>query len=193
MNIRLALFSVSLALCTALPAFAQESDQTGQSSTTQSSNIELQLAQEIVESGFPPETRMDVFGAVMQQVVSQLNQSMPDMQSDPEVMDIVNRFQQRVLNEGLTVLAEHMQPMMDAMAVGYSEIFTLTELQALHAYITSPEGRGFLARTATVNTHPAYVSASQVYLNEYIALVPSMQQEFRDELAALMQAREEAH
>lgn len=188
MKFKAALISVSLCLFAPLPAYAQDNELAAQVATT-----ELQLAREIVESGFLPETRMDVFGAVMQQVIAQLNQTIPNMQSDPEMMELVNRFQQRVVSDGLAVLSGHMAPMMEAMAVGYSEIFSLTELQALHSYITSPEGHGFLARSASVNAHPAYVSASQAYLNEYVALLAAMQQEFQDEVAALMQSREAAN
>ncbi len=147
-----------------------------------------QLAREIIERGFPEETRMDVFGGVMQQVVAQLNASQPQLGQDPEVQDVIQRFQQRAIGLGMQTLSGHMSDMMDGLAVSYAETFTLDELQAFHAFVMSPQGHGFLAKSSMVSAHPAFAAANQAYINEFMAQLPQLQQEFREELEAVLLA-----
>lgn len=154
---------------------------------------ELALARSIVEHGYPPETRTATFGAAMDQMVAQLNQSVsPDLRSDPKVMELVARFQKRVLDRGKSVLGEHMAQIMDGMAQGYVQEFSLAELEALDAFISSPEGRGFFSRSMRVVSDPVYARATQAFINDYMATVPAMQREFIDELTHLLMERDRA-
>lgn len=154
---------------------------------------ELELARSIVEQGYPPETRMATFGAAMDQMVAQMNQAVsPDLQTDPKVMELVARFQQRVLDHGKSVLALHMGKMMDGLAQGYVQEFSLAELESMHTYVSSPEGKGFFSRSMRVVSDPAYARASQAFLEEYMAAVPAMQGEFIKELTHLLMDRDGA-
>ena len=181
LRLGLALASCQIVTAAFAPAMAQEAAQPVAQ--------ELVLARQIVEYGFPPETRMDVFGAVMNQVVAQLNAATLDLADDPEISAIVTRFQNEALSLGMATLAGHMDGMMEGMAVGYAESFSLPELQALHAYVSTPEGHGFMAKTAAVNSHPAMVAASQGFINEYLGQVPALQQDLRAELTEVLERR----
>lgn len=154
---------------------------------------ELELARAIVGQGYPPETRMASFGTVMDQIVGQMNQAVsPDLLADPQVMAIVERYQQRILDHGKSVLAQHMDAMMDGMAQGYVQEFTLAELESLHAYVSSPEGRGFFSRSMRVVADPAYARASQGFLDQYMADVPELKNEFIEELTHMLIDRDRA-
>lgn len=174
---------VALALA-ALPLSAPAAAQAAQ---------ELELARAIVDRGYPPETRMATFGAAMDQLVAQMKQAVsPDLQTDPQVMALVEQFQKRVLDHGKSVMAQHMDAMMDGMAQGYVQEFSLAELQALHAYVSSPEGQGFFSRSMRVVADPAYARASQAFMQEYMAAVPDMRNEFIEELTHMLMARDRA-
>lgn len=154
---------------------------------------ELELARSIVEQGYPPETRMATFGAAMDQMVAQMNQAVsPDLQTDPKVMELVAQFQKRVLDHGKAVLAQHMDDMMNGVAQGYVQEFSLAELEAMHAYVSSPEGKGFFSRSMRVMSDPSYARASQAFLEEYMADVPALQSEFIEELTHMLMARDRA-
>ena len=155
-------------------------------------NLRQQLAREIVENGFPQDTRMDLFGGVMQQLINQMNVAQPQLQDDPEAMEVVHRFQQRAIDLGMATLADHMDSLMEGLALAYADIYTYAELKAFHAFITSPEGHGFLAKSSAAAGHPAFAAANQVYMNEYMAKLPELQAELRDALIDLMASREAA-
>lgn len=176
---------IGIGLVLAAPAGAS-----AQASAAQVDQAQLILAREIVESGLPPEGRMDMFGGVMQQVVSQLNNARPAGAGDPKLQNIIARFQQRAIAQGMEVLGRHMDAMMEGMAIGYAEVFTPSELQALHAYVTSPEGHGFMAKSASINSSPAFMQASQGFVNEYLAGLPALQAELVAEIQAEMASRE---
>ncbi len=149
-----------------------------------------QLAREIVERGFPQESRMELFGGVMQQLISQLNVAQPQLAEDAEIQSLVQRFQQRAIDIGMDTLASHMGPIMDGLALAYADIYSLDELQAFHAFVSSPQGYGFLAKSSATTAHPAFAAANQSYINEYMAKVPQLQGELREELMELLSRRE---
>lgn len=182
---RLALIAAA-SLALALPAQISAQDN---AAAEVSDEARLSLAREIVENGFPPETRLDVFGAVMQQVIAQMNVAQPALQSDEDILALVKAYQQRAITEGLAALENHLDAMMEGMAIGYAGNFTLAELEALNGFISSPEGHGFFARSATVNSHPAYVTASQGFLNEYLAGVPAIQSDLQGAIQDLLVSR----
>jgi hypothetical protein len=160
----------------------------------QAETLELrhQLAQEIIDRGFPEETRMDLFGGVMQQLVAQLNVAQPELAENPVVQEIVLAYQQRAIALGMATLENHMDALMEALAASYAEIYSLDELHGFHAFVTTPQGYGFLAKSSAAAGHPAFAAANQAYMNEYMAQIPQLQQELREELlTALAEAANE--
>lgn len=178
------LAALPLSVAVSAPASAQEASE---------QDRELELARAIVDHGYPPETRMAVFGAAMDQMVEQMNQAVsPDLLADPQVLALVERFQKRILDHGKSVLAQHMDGMMEGLALGYVQEFNLAELQSLHGYVASTEGKGFFSRSMRVVADPAYARASQAFLDQYMADVPEMQSEFIDELTHMLIDRDRA-
>ncbi len=183
-SIACALAAPLLLLSATAPALAQDDGSASFSETTQ-------LAREIVDNGFPEEMRMDLFSGVMQQLVSQMNVAQPQLAQDPEIQELVLRYQQRAIDLGMATLEGHMDAMMEGLALAYADIYTLDELTAFHAFITSPEGYGFLAKSSAATAHPAFADANQAYINEYVAQLPQLQGELRDELTQILSSRED--
>lgn len=184
--------AASLALAIPANLAAQDNEQAASSEVyVNVEAVRLDLAREIVDQGFPPEVRMDVFGGVMQQVVAQLNVAQPALQDDAGILALIESSQQRVITEGLAILETHLDAMIEGMAFGYAEAFTLEELYALRDFVSSPEGHGLFAKSAAVNSSAAYVEASQAYLNEYLAKVPAIQADLQTGIADLLASRAE--
>ncbi len=141
----------------------------------------LALATEIIDSGFPPDTRMGMFDDVINQLLAQMRTAIPNVDNDPEMAEVFDRHVERVRATSMEVLSEHIDPLMNAMAIAYADEFTLEELQALHAYVTSPQGHGFLARTAAINAHPAFSAANQAYMQDYLSHMPQLMEQLRED------------
>ncbi len=146
---------------------------------TAPSAAEMQLAREIIDNGFPPETRMGMFDDVISQLLSQMSAAMPDVSDNPAMAAAFERHVERVRATSMEVLADHIDPLMDSMVIAYADRFTMDELQGLHSFIMTPEGHGFLARMSEVNGHPAFAQANQAYMQEYLAKMPGLVEQLR--------------
>ena len=177
-----AIFAVLAALAVgtvALPATAQDAR-------------ELQLAREIVQLGYPADTRDAAFGTAIDQITAQMNQAVaPELRSDPEVHQVFEKFRGRVVATGKQVMSQHMDAMLEGMAQGYVAEFTLPELERLLAYVQTPEGHGFFSRSMRVVADPAYARATQAFMQDYLAQVPALREKFAAELTALLQRRQD--
>lgn len=168
-------------ICAASPASAQDARR-------------LELARSIVEQGYPPESRVEVFGGAMTQISDQLLQTVsPDLRENAEVMELLVAFQDKLISHGKAVMSRHIDTMMDGLAHAYAAEFSTTELESLHAYVASAEGHGFLARSAGLISDPAYASASQAYLEDYMAGVPQLRDQFIKELTHLLMEQDQGH
>ncbi|MWV28093.1 DUF2059 domain-containing protein [Aurantiacibacter rhizosphaerae] len=140
---------------------------------------EMQLAREIIDNGYPPETRMGMFDDVIIQLLAQMRASLPDVSDNPEMAVAFDRHVERVRATSMEVLAGHLDSLMESMVVAYAEQFTIEELQGLHSFIMTPEGHGFLARMSEVNGHPAFAKANQAYMQDYLAKMPGLVEQLR--------------
>ena len=162
---------LAAACVTATSATAQEASH--------AASIEMQLAGDIIANGFPPETRLEMFDATIEQMLAQMRASLPQLGQDPKLDAAFDRHVSRVRETAMQVLAGHVDPIMDSLVVAYADEFTEAELRGLHGFIMSPEGRGFLSRTAEVNGHPAFAAANQAYMTEYLSHMPDLMQQLR--------------
>jgi len=182
MKIVTAIAAAAISLAVPAQVSAQDAAPAGISAT------EMQLARDIIDNGFPPETRMGMFDEVINQLLVQMRASMPDLQSDPQMAAVFDRHVERVRATSMDVLSRHIDPIMESMVVAYADQFSEAELRGLHGFIMTPEGHGFLARTAEINGHPAFAQANQAYMQEYLAQMPQLMEQLR---ADVEQARAE--
>jgi len=146
----------------------------------------LQLAQEIVDQGFPEEGRMAIFSGVASQLIAQIRNSLPKLGDVPKLDDAMDRHVARSTALMEDVLADHVDDLMSGMVVAYAESFDRDELEGLHAFITSSAGQGFLAKSTVVMSHPAFAAANQRYIDEYIPRAMTLNQEFQEEVMKIV-------
>ena len=169
-------------------SFAQEAETAADAE--QVSNLEL--AREVIELGFPEETRIGSMLGVADQLIAQMRAGNPQWQSDPRLERVFDRFAARVLETTSDVLSRHIDDMMEGMALAYADSFSREELLAIREFVSSPAGRGFLTRVTNLNTHPAYAEANQAYIDEYMTYMPGLQQELLRDLTETLSQSEGA-
>lgn len=146
----------------------------------------LQLAQEIVDQGFPEEGRMAMFSGVASQMIAQIRNSMPMIGEVPKLDAAMDRHVVRTTELMESVLADHMDDLMDGIVIAYAESFERDELEGLHAFITSPAGQGFLAKSTMVMSHPEFAAANQRYIDEYMPRAMNLNQEFQADVMRII-------
>jgi len=173
--------ALAAAIALAVPTAAHAQD----ASAAAAESVEIQLAQEIIENGFPPETRMGMFDDVIDQLLGQMRASLPNIQDDPRRAAVFDRHAERVRATSMEVLSDHIDAIMDSLVVAYADQFNEAELRGLHEFIMTPEGHGFLARTAEVNGHPAFAAANQAYMQDYFSRMPQLIEQLQADIAKI--------
>lgn len=171
--------AIGLAAATPASALAQEDV----SATTAPNEAQLVLAREVIDNGFPPETRIDAMLGVADQMIGQIMAANPNIDSDPRVRRVMDDFAESVIDTTRSVLEGHMDGLMEGMAIAYAESFSEPELLALRDFVSTEEGYGFLTRITHINSHPAYAEANQRYVNDYMTHMPALMAELQASLA----------
>ncbi|MBO6526766.1 hypothetical protein [Erythrobacter sp.] len=144
---------------------AQESASIG------TTDVELQLAHEIVAIAYPESEREAMFQGVSEQMEAQLMRSMGPLLNDPGALAIVEDFQKEVAEDQKPILKRHIPLLMDAWAQGYAEIFSEQELRDILAFVTTKTGSSFMLKSAEVMTNPQFAAANEAYMSEAMAVV----------------------
>ena len=173
--------ALSLTLATPVEVWAQDVP------ATELTN--LQLAREIVDRGYPVEGRMDMFTSFVDELISQMRTAGPAAAGDAQLSAVLDKYGERVVELTRKVLGRHLDEIMEGMVLAYADTFTRDELEGLHAFISSPAGEGFLARSMAVMSHPAYAQANQDYMADYMRQMPGLEAELRAELSRLAETR----
>lgn len=129
---------------------------------------------------------MEMFTGFVGEMIDQFIASNPDLTREPQLRAAVDRYSGRVVALTEEVLSDHIDDLMEALVIGYSEHFTRAELECLHAFISSEAGHGFLARSTQIMAHPLVAEANQRYMADYMARVPALQAEFQADLMRII-------
>lgn len=169
-------------LCVTTPATAQEGDN----SQNSAEQIErLALARQIVETGYPPAAREQLYFGTVDQVTAQMREaSLSQLPADPGAEKILDAWLSDWIDQGKSILRQHIPALMDGLAQGYANIFTTRELNDILAFVRTSSGQRFLLGSTAVIADPAFAGANQKYMNEVMARLPSAQEELRKELEA---------
>lgn len=173
-----ALGAALLALATPAAVLAQDAAPAAPSS--------LVLAQEIVDAGFPANQRMAMFSASTRELMAQVRQSLGPETRKPAVEDVLDAYEARTMALTEQMLTRHLDALMQGIVVAYAETLNREQLEGLHSFVTSPAGRGFLAQSTLMMSHPAFAEANTAYMTDYLAELPRLQQQLREDLTRAM-------
>ena len=146
--------------------------------------VALDLAEKIVEVGYPEEARENLFYGPMDQTIVQLRRSLNPYlpQDDPEAVRILDEWIVKYTAESKTILAKHIPAIMDGMAKAYAVLFTQDELRDILAFVETDSGKQFLDRMPAVMGEPGFAAANQAYLDESMKVMLPAQRELLDQL-----------
>ena len=182
---RVTVCAIAAGLAIALPQTVA-AQQTVSAGPVTASEEQVEVARQLLETGFPEETRAPSMLAVAELMFEQIVAASPVPMRDPRITPVIERFQQRIMETTARTLDIHMADLMEGLAIAYAETFTAAELEALAAFAATDAGRGVLTRITQANTHPAFAAANQEYVSDYMAQLPALQAQFANELVAAM-------
>ena len=109
----------------------------------------LAEARAIIADGIVEKDRPTIFAAVVQLIQDQLNTQAgplpPD--NDPGIKAIYARHNAAMQQQINGLIARHSPAIYEALAVSYTQEFTLTELRAIRKFVGTAAGRNFLSRS----------------------------------------------
>ena len=151
----------------------------------------LAIAREIVDLGFPIETREAVFFATMDQLVAQIRQSSLqayDLESEENagIIVILDEWIVEYVDETKVVLRSHIPSLMEGLAASYAVMFTRQELQDIRTFVSSPSGQRYFELGSAVIGEAHFANANQQYMNEVQAQMPAAIAELRIRLEAFV-------
>ena len=152
----------------------------------------LGIAREIVDAGFPEDTREEIFFSAIETMTAQMRNGMQSNypKSDPEAEAILNDWLAEWVETGKKIVVRHIPALMDAQAKGYAELFTLEELRDIRAFVATESGQRFLQLSPSVMATPAFAEANQAYIQEIGAAFPAAQAELIERLKAYTETKE---
>ncbi|MDY7099144.1 MAG: DUF2059 domain-containing protein [Pseudomonadota bacterium] len=167
-------------------AKAAEPGPVASAATPEISAAALALATQIVDAGYPEESREELFFATMDQTVTQMRQaiapSLPD--DDAGAIKILDDWIAEYTSESKTVLRKHIPAIMDGMVEAYATIFTAQELKDILAFVRTPSGQKYFELSPAISGSKSFADANQRYLDESVALIRPAQEQLKSRLDA---------
>lgn len=164
-------------LFAAQPVLAQEAQEQPQS--LEISATSLALAREIVDLGFPEDTREAIFFATGDQMEAQVRDAMmkalPDL--DEGAIAILDEWIAEMNAKSKAILRRHIPGLIEGMARSYAVIFTEQELRDILGFVSTPSGQRFFELSAAVMGESNFAAANQAYMDEAFADMPAAQQD----------------
>lgn len=169
------------------PAFAQDT-----STAAPTDPAELSEANSIIEIMFPPAEREQTFDAMVQQLLTQFRQGLPqNMVSDPGLKAILDKYFDSIPERLKPTIQQHLPKIMAATALAYTHEFSLDELKQIHVFAQTDAGKHYFQRASALIGDPAVAAANTEYLKDIQADSLALQGELRDEVVAYVQEHPE--
>jgi hypothetical protein len=181
--IAVAAFAAALAAST--PAAAQETPATVPAAAVDPT--ELAEARAVIAIMYPPAERVTMFDTLLATLNDQIRGSMPlDAIKDPGLKAIVDDHLGGLAAREAPVLQKHTPALLEAMAVAYTNEFTLAELHDIHAFAQTPSGGRYLSRAAFIVGDPAIAAANTKMMTEAYELAGTMRAELQQKIVAYL-------
>jgi Uncharacterized protein conserved in bacteria (DUF2059) len=148
--------------------------------------VKLELAREVVNLGFPEETREAVFFAAVDQTVLQMREASLKAYGlegeDPGALAVLDGWIDEYITDSKAVLQSHIPSIMEGMTLSYAAMFTTTELRDIRDFVATPSGQRFFELSSAVMAQPNFAAANQAYMNEVQSQLPAAVQDLRGRL-----------
>lgn len=153
--------------------------------------VAMELAAQIIDTGFPEETREELFFGTMDQMIVQLRVALEPMlpADDQGAVEIFDEWLVEHTEESKGVLRKHIPAIMRGMALSYANVFSVEELTDILAFVETPSGKRYFALSPSILSDRAFADANQAYMDETVELVLPAQERLRERLDAYLEDR----
>lgn len=143
----------------------------------------LRLGREIIDLGFPAKMREGMFFGSVDSMLGQLRKvQFAQFANDPAVKALLDEAIDGMVAEIKPIIRRNIPMFMDAYARAYAREFTREELVELRAFVATPTGRHFMARSTHVLEDPDFKAANEAYLRELNPIMQNGQKALLDKL-----------
>lgn len=166
------------ALAASVPAAAQDA-----APAAAVDSAELAEARAVIEIMYPPAERAKMFDTLLVNLNEQIRGSMPlDALEDAGLKAIVEDYLGSLAARQTPVLQKHTPALLEAMAVAYTNEFTLDELHDIRAFAQTPSGGRYLSRAAAIIADPAIAAVNTAIMTEAYDLAGTMRGELQQKV-----------
>jgi hypothetical protein len=178
-------------LIASMPASAAAQQPSG---TQSDSQAELAEARAILEIMLPPPQRQKMFDDMLGSLNAQYQQGLiADSVKDPGLKAIISESLDKSLASQKPLLQKHIPAMLDAMALAYSNEFSLAELKEIHAFAMTPSGGHYLSRSTAIIGDPAVAKVNSAIIADSQELALAVRDELKAKIAAYLEAHPEVN
>lgn len=151
----------------------------------------VEIARQIVDIGFPEESREAMFFGTMDQMTTQMREaSLASVGvDDAGAIAILDEWIAEYIGDAKTILRSHIPSLMDGLARAYANTFTEQELIDVLAFVSTPSGQRFFELSPAIIAEPNFALANQAYMDEIMAGMPEAQGRLRDRLIEYLQTK----
>ncbi|BDI61049.1 DUF2059 domain-containing protein [Qipengyuania nanhaisediminis] len=155
------------------------------------SEANLAIARQIMDLGFPEDTREEIFFAAMDQMMIQMREATfqaYDLEDEGAVAILDDWIAEYVV-DSKAILRAHIPSLIEGMARSYAVIFTQRELEDVLAFVATPSGQRYFELSSAVLAEPNFAQANQAYMNETQAQLPGAMQDLVGRLQEYLAAQ----
>jgi hypothetical protein len=116
-----------------------------------------------------------------------------DSVKDPGLKAIISESLDKSLASQKPLLQKHIPAMLDAMALAYSNEFSLAELKEIHAFAMTPSGGHYLSRSTAIIGDPAVAKVNSAIIADSQELALAVRDELKAKIAAYLEAHPEVN
>ncbi len=157
------------------------------------SPVDLALARQIVDLGYPEAEREVIFFGTMDQTVAQMRLAIaPTLpQDDPGAVAILDEWIGEYIEDSKVLLGKHIPSIMDGMVAAYANMFTTEELTDILAFVQTPSGQRYFELSPALIAEPSFAEANQRYMDESMSLLEPARDDLMARLIEYMSTRED--
>ena len=164
---------------------AQASTQTPPSSRrAEVDPVSLELAHQILDIGYPPAQRPQLFASVMKSLTDQARANMAQLglADDKDFQAVLDRTTQRMWDQMNATTTASLPDIFESMAHAYARIFSRDDLTAMLAFARTPAGQHFFQRSPGILNDPDVQAANQRVMNKIMAKLPEIVRQNRQDI-----------
>jgi hypothetical protein len=146
-------------------------------------------ARAIIGIMFPPAQREQMMKKMLDDIIQPMRQTFyaPKIE-DAELKALFDAALDEMMTVQFGVVQRHMPAIFDAMAMAYSNEFSLAELKDIRAFAESPSGTRYLSRSTAIVGDPAVMKVNREMFAASKAASETVLPQLKAKLAAYLEA-----